>query len=84
MDAFPRHTYVRSMREPLEHWRDVSLAEFETFLRTYPRPLEARPPLRQRKVNFRAWLDSSLGEWPQNVVAKTWKRGNCLGYQIRW
>ena len=79
MDAFPRHKYVRSVREPLENWRDVSLAEFEAFL---PRPFEARPPLSQRRVNFRAWLDARLGESPENVVANTWKRGNCLGYQI--
>jgi hypothetical protein len=55
------------MQELLESWRDVSLAEFEAFLRNYPRPLEARPPLSQRKVNFRAWLDASLGEWPDNA-----------------
>ena len=70
------------MRVTLENWRDVSLAEFEAFLRNYPRPLEARPPLSQRKVNFRAWLDASLGEWPDNAVAKTWRRGRCTGYQI--
>ena len=68
----------------MQEWLDVSLAEFEAFLRQYPRPLEARSPLTQRKVNFRAWLDASLGEWPDNAVAKTWKRGSCLGYQIRW
>jgi hypothetical protein len=60
----------------------VSVPEFEALLRTYPRPLEARPPLSQRKVNFRAWLDASLGEWPENVVAKAWTRGRCTGYQI--
>ena len=70
------------MRKPLESWRDVSLAEFETFLREYPRTLEARPPLSQRKVNFRAWLDASLGEWPDNPLAKVWRRGRCTGYQI--
>jgi hypothetical protein len=70
------------VRKPLESWRDVSLAEFEAFLRNYPRPLEARPPLSQHKVNFRAWLDASLGEWPDNAVAKAWTRGRCKGYQI--
>ncbi len=50
------------MPKLLREWRDVSLAEFEAFLRDYPRPLEARPSLSQRKVNFREWLDASLGE----------------------
>ncbi len=63
-------------------WRDVSLAEFEAFLRCYPRPLEARSPLSQRKVNFREWLDVSLGEWPDNAVAKAWTLGRCRGYQV--
>jgi hypothetical protein len=74
------------MRQPFEageRWCDVSRLEFEAFLRDYPCPLEARPPLSQRKVNFRAWLDASLGEWPENEVAKTWRRGRCTGYQIR-
>jgi hypothetical protein len=71
------------MRGTLENWRDVSLAEFEAFLRDYPRPLEARPPPSQRKANFRAWLDASLGEWPENAVAKAWTRGRCKGSQIR-
>ncbi len=66
----------------LSEWRDVSLAEFEAFLREYPARLEARPPLSQRKVNLRAWLDASLGEWHGNAVAKTWRRGRCTGYQI--
>ena len=82
MDAPPGATYARGMRERLENWRDVSLAEFEAFLRGYPRPLEARPALSQRNVNFRAWLDASLGEWPDNVVAKAWTRGRCKGFQI--
>jgi hypothetical protein len=55
MDALTELAYARGVQE-LAKWRDVSLAEFEV-LRTYPRPLEARPPLTQRKVNFRAWLD---------------------------
>jgi hypothetical protein len=65
-----------------ERWFDVSLAEFEAFLRDYPRPLEARPPLRQ-KANYREWIDPSIGAWPGNAVGKSWRRGSCLGYQIR-
>ena len=65
-----------------ERWFDVSLAEFEAFLRDYPRPLEARPPLNQ-KANYREWIDPSLGAWPGNAVGKFWKRAACLGYQIR-
>jgi hypothetical protein len=68
--------------EAREQWRDVSLAEFEMFLREYPRPLEARPPL-SRKANYREWVDPALGTWPGNAVAKSWRRGGCLGYQIR-
>ena len=73
------------MAEPLESrelWSDASALEFETFLRSYPRPLEVRPPLAQ-KVNYREWLDPSLGVWPGNAVGKSWRRGACLGYQIR-
>jgi len=71
------------MSEPArERWRDVSVAEFEAFLRDYPRPLEAHPPL-NNKARFREWLDATLGEWPDNAVAKTWIRGRCSGYQLR-
>jgi hypothetical protein len=73
------------MPEPFEcreSWCDVSLAEFESFLREYPRPLEARPPL-SRKANYREWVDPTLGNWPDNAVAKCWRRARCLGYQIR-
>ena len=66
-----------------EPWRDVSSIELDRFVREYPRPLEARPPLSQRKVNYREWLDPTLAEWPANVVAKSWKRGRCAGYQVR-
>jgi hypothetical protein len=66
-----------------EHWTDVSLAEFEAFLRDYPRPLEPRPPLGQRKVNYREWLDPTLGVWPDSAVAKAWSRQRCGGWQIR-
>jgi hypothetical protein len=65
-----------------EQWADVLLAQFEAFLRDYPRPLEARPEL-TRKANYREWLDPTLGSWPDNAVAKLWKRGRCTGYQIR-
>jgi hypothetical protein len=65
-----------------ERWFDVSLPEFEAFLRDYPRPLEARPPLRQ-KANYREWIDPTIGDWPGNAVGKCWRRGSCLGYQIR-
>ena len=66
-----------------ERWRDVTIAELEAFLRAYPRPLEARPPL-TRKANYREWVDPALGKWPENVVAKCWTRGGCHGYQIRF
>ena len=62
--------------------RDVSRIEFDAFLRRYPRPLEARPPL-TRKANYREWVDPALGKWPENAVAKCWTRGRCQGYQVR-
>ena len=65
-----------------EHWLDVSFPEFEAFLRSYPRPLEPRPPL-SSKAKYREWVDPILGAWPGNAVGKTWKRGGCLGCQIR-
>ena len=73
------------MAEPFvlrERWFDVSLAEFEAFLRDYPRPLEPRPPLRQW-VNFREWIDPTIGARPGSAVGKSWLRGGCVGYQIR-
>jgi hypothetical protein len=84
MDARrPRCLRFVTMPEPAsERWRDVSSLQFETFLRDYSRSLEARPPL-SRKARYREWLDASLGVWPGNVVAKTWIRGRCRGYQIR-
>jgi hypothetical protein len=92
MDARGRSAYAQSktkerflMAQPFllrERWFDVSLPELEAFLRDYPRPLEARPPLRQ-KANYREWLDPSIGAWPANAVGKSWKRGSCLGCQIR-
>jgi len=76
---------LRSRRRPFEareRWRDVSLAAFETFLREYPRPLEARPRLTPR-ARHREWMDATLGSWPANAVAKCWTRGRSQGFQIR-
>jgi hypothetical protein len=50
-------------------WRFVSAIEFAEFLRAYPRPLKARPPL-GRKARFRTYRDATLGAWPADVVAK--------------
>lgn len=85
VDAPGIAAYAAPMSERFElreTWCDVALAEFEAFLREYPRPLEARPPL-ARKANYREWVDPTLGHWPDNAVAKSWRRGRCLGYQIR-
>jgi hypothetical protein len=85
MDGLGHRLYARRMPLPFaarEHWRDVSLAELESFLREYPRPLEARPPI-SRKANYREWVDPALGNWPGNAVAKAWGRGGCRGYQVR-
>ena len=51
-----------------EPWRFITGAEFEAFLKEYPRTLEAHPPL-ERKANFRSYSDVTLGPWPGNVVA---------------
>jgi hypothetical protein len=72
------------MAEPFtlrERWFDVSLLEFEAFLRDYPRPLDTRSPLKQ-KANYREWVDPSTGEWPGNAVGRSWRRGACLGYGV--
>lgn len=85
MDALARAPYASRMSGSFvlrERWFDVSLAEFEAFLRDYPRPLESRPPLRQ-KANFREWIDPSIGARPGTAVGKSWRRGTYLGYQIR-
>jgi len=85
VDCPEKATYAAPMPgrfEFREIWSDVSLGEFEAFLREYPRALEARPPL-SRKANYREWVDRTLGNWPDNAVAKSWRRGRCLGYQIR-
>jgi hypothetical protein len=85
MDGREQRTYAARMPLPFsvrEHWRDVSLAELEAFVREYPRPLQARPPV-GRKTNYREWVDPTLGSWPGNAVAKAWSRGGCHGYQVR-
>jgi len=76
---------MRSVRRPFdarECWFHVSSAEFEAFVRDYPRPLEARPPL-NRVASYREWVDPTLGSWPQSAVAKSRTRGRCPGYQVR-
>lgn len=85
MDVTAQSPYAASMAESFvlrERWFDVSLPEFEAFLRDYPRPLRARPPL-THKANFREWIDASIGASPGSAVGKSWRRGGCLGYQIR-
>jgi hypothetical protein len=85
MDGSYEALYPARMLQPFarrEQWADMSLPEFEAFLSSYPRPLEARPPL-SRNANYHEWIDSTLGSWPDNVVAKTWKRGHCTGWQVR-
>jgi len=74
-------TLRRSVAAP-ERWFDVSLGEFETFLRDYPRPLAARPPL-DRPATRREWVDPTLGNWPGSAVARCRKQRHCAGYQIR-
>jgi hypothetical protein len=51
-------------------WRLVSNSEFEEFLRRYPRPLTADPPL-SKKSRFRRFLDVTLGPWPASQVPFT-------------
>ena len=75
----PRMPYPFAVRE---QWIDVTHEQFAAFLRDYPRPLEARPPM-DRRARFREWCDPALGLWPDNAVAKSWVRGSCLGYQVR-
>jgi hypothetical protein len=73
---------ARKPSEPRERWREVSLTQFQAFLRAYPRPLEQRPRI-TRKSGRREWMDATLGEWPANAVAKAWTRGRNQGFQIR-
>ena len=74
----------QTARRPFEsrrRWPDVSLAQFEAFLRTYPRSLEQRTRI-ARKSGHREWVDTTLGNWPANAVAKAWTRGRIPTYQI--
>ena len=73
---------VRKATDPRERWREVSLSQYEAFLRAYPRPLEHRPRI-TRRSGRREWLDATLGTWPANAVAKAWMRGRTQGFQIR-
>ena len=73
---------VRGASDPVKRWREVSLTQFEAFLRTYPRPLEQRPRL-TRKSGHREWMDTTLGAWPASAVAKAWTRGRNQGFEIR-
>ena len=76
---------LRVLRGPFEsrqRWRDVSLAQFQAFLRAYPRSLEQRPRI-TRKSGHSEWMDTTLGSWPANAVAKAWTRGRNRGYQVR-
>jgi hypothetical protein len=63
LSVLQRRTMAVSLAKPMaepfvlrERWFDVSMAEFEAFLRDYPRLLEARPPLHQT-TNYREWVD---------------------------
>jgi len=76
---------LRTMRHPVrarERWSEVTPAEFEAFLRDYPRKLEVDPPL-IHLADYREWSDPALGKWPDNAVAITSMRGRYTGYQIR-
>ena len=80
-----RTLLARAARGPSEarsRWREVSLAQFQVFLREYPRSLEERPRI-SRKSAHREWMDTALGSWPANAVAQVWTRGRNRGYQIR-
>jgi hypothetical protein len=65
-----------------ERWRYVDPFEFQRWLDAFPRPLEADPPL-DRKTQFRRWSDSTLGGYPENVVAKQWKIRKSCEQQVR-
>lgn len=54
---------------PKVHWIEVNYLEFDRYIREYPRTLVADPPL-NRPARLREWFDVSLGNWPQNAVAK--------------
>ena len=76
---------MHARRKPFaarELWREVSLAQFQAFLREYPRSLEERPRVAPKSAH-REWTDLTLGSWPANTVAQCWTRGRNQGYQIR-
>jgi hypothetical protein len=83
MDAPLRRLYAQPMPESAlrERWFDVSLAEFEAFLREYPRPLEVCLLLGEW-ADHREWVDPSIGTRPCNAVGKSWRDGGFVRYQI--
>lgn len=76
MECLQGSPYAAAMR-----WRAVKQLEFERFLREYPGSLEPHPSL-GRKANFREWRDTTLGDWPGNVVATCCFTRRCPRYQI--
>ena len=54
----------------------------DDFLRAFPRSLEQRPRI-TRRSGHREWMDTSLGSWPANAVAKAWTRGRNPSDQIQ-
>ena len=52
-----------------ERWIEVDYLGFDRYLREYPRPLVADPPL-HHPARLREWYDVTLGNWPENAVAK--------------
>ena len=81
MDPPALSPYARLIAEPVilrERWSDVSALEFEAFLRDYPRPLEARPPLGQ-KGNYREWRDPTYAKTGALIERqRSWLR-KCIG-----
>lgn len=73
---------VRGASDARQRWRKVSVTQFEGFLRAYPRSLEQRPRI-SRKSGHREWMDTTLGTWPANAVAKAWTRGRNQRFQVR-
>lgn len=65
-----------------EPWYWVTAAELETFLKSYPRPLEVEPPL-HCKARFRTYGDLTLGQYPHHVVAQVNSSRRGAIYQIR-
>jgi hypothetical protein len=64
--------------EPINaRWRVVSAAQFNSFLSAYPRKWQVDPPLHQQAV-FRNFRDSTLGEFPADVIA-TWNMSQWFG-----